>query len=164
VFVDGEDAALAATAVSTTVTSDVPIISERAMYWAGSFNTWFEAHNSFGVTSTATKWALAEGRVGGPVGFGTFVLVANPAAVAAEIRATFLRTNGTTVVKTYTVQPTSRFNIWVNNDVPELANEEFGVVIEVLNGVNVAVERAMYWRSGGVDFAGGTNATAVRLP
>jgi len=43
-------------------------------------------------------------------------------------------------------------------------DEDFGVVIEVLNGVNVAVERAMYWRSGGVDFAGGTNATAVRVP
>jgi uncharacterized delta-60 repeat protein len=164
VFVDGEDAALAAAAVSTTVASDVPIISERAMYWSGTSDTWFEAHNSFGVTATSTKWALAEGRVGGPVGFGTFVLVANPAAVAADVRATFLRADGTTVVKTYTVQPTSRFNIWVNTDVPELANEEFGVIIEVLNGVNVAVERAMYWRSGGVDFAGGTNATAVRIP
>ena len=27
---------------------------------------WGEAHNSFGVTETATKWGLAEGRVGGP--------------------------------------------------------------------------------------------------
>ena len=164
VFVDGEDAALTATAVSTTVTSDVPIISERAMYWAGAFNRWFEAHNSFGVTSTGTKCALAEGRVDGGVAFNTFVLIANPAAAAAAVRATFLRSNGTTVVKTYTVPPTSRFNVWVNNDVPELANEEFGVVIEVVNGVNVAVERAMYWKSGGVDFAGGTNATAVRIP
>ena len=134
------------------------------MYWAGSFANWFEAHNSFGVTATATKWALAEGRVGQGPGFGTFVLVGNPSGSAADIRATFLRTNGTTVVKTYTVNPTSRFNIWVNNDVPELANEDFGVVIDVLNGVNVAVERAMYWRSGGVDFAGGTSATAVRVP
>ncbi len=39
-----------------------------------------------------------------------------------------------------------------------------GVLIEVLNGVNVAVERALYWKSGGVAFAGGTNATAVQVP
>jgi len=38
------------------------------------------------------------------------------------------------------------------------------VLIEVLNGVSVAVERALYWKSGGVEFAGGTNATAVQVP
>ena len=163
-FVDGEDPALADTAVSTTVVSDIPVVSERAMYWPGTSDTWFEAHNSFGVTGAATKWALAEGRVGGPREFETFVLLANPGLSTAQVRATFLRTNGTTVVKTYDVLPTSRFNIWVNSMVPELANEDFGVLLEVLNGVDVAVERAMYWTSAGVDFAGGTNATAVRVP
>ena len=33
---------------------------------------------------------------------------------AAQVEVTFLRTDGTTVVKTYTVQPTSRFNMHVN--------------------------------------------------
>ena len=80
------------------------------------------------------------------------------------MRATFLRTDGTTIVKLYDVPPTSRFNIWVNAMVPELAHEHFGVLIEVLNGVDVAVERALYWTAGGVAFAGGTNATAVRVP
>ena len=163
-FVDGEDPALADTAVSTTVVSDIPVVSERAMYWAGTSATWFEAHNSFGVTRTGQKWALAEGRVGGTQQFETYVLVANPAASAAQVRATFLRTDGTTIVKLYDVPPTSRFNIWVNAMVPELANEHFGVLIEVLNGVDVAVERALYWTAGGVAFAGGTNATAVRVP
>lgn len=163
-YVDGEDPALADTAVSTTVVSDIPVVSERAMYWAGNSSTWFEAHNSFGVTSTSTKWALAEGRVGQAPQFDTYVLVANPSTTSAQVRATFLRTNGSTVVKTWDVLPTSRFNIWVNAMVPELANEDFGVLIEVLNGVNVAVERALYWKSGGVAFAGGTNATAIRVP
>ncbi len=163
-FVDGEDPLLADAAVSTTVVSDVPVVSERAMYWAGASNTWSEAHNSFGVTATARAWALAEGRVGGPSEFETYVLIANPSSTIAQVRATFLRTTGSTVVKSYDVPPTSRFNIWVNAMVPELANEDFGVLIEVVNDVNVAVERAMYWTSGGVSFAGGTNATAVRLP
>jgi uncharacterized delta-60 repeat protein len=163
-FVDGEDPALADTAVSTTVISDIPVVSERAMYWAGTSVTWFEAHNSFGVTSTGRKWALAEGRVGGAPEFETYVLIANPSASVAQVRATFLRANGGTIAKTYDVLPTSRFNIWVNAMVPELQHEDFGVLIEVINDVNVAVERALYWKSGGVGFAGGTNATAVRVP
>ncbi|MGV3516797.1 hypothetical protein [Luteitalea sp.] len=163
-FVDGEDAALADTAVSTTVVSDVPVVSERAMYWAGTSATWFEAHNSFGVTRTGQRWALAEGRVGQASQFETYVLLANPSSSLAQVRATFLPTSGAPIVKTYDVSPTSRFNIWVNAMVPELADEEFGVLIEVLNGVDVAVERALYWTSEGVAFAGGTNATATRLP
>ncbi len=163
-FVDGEDPVLNDTAVSTTVVSDIPVVSERAMYWAGTSDSWFEAHNSFGVTSTGRKWALAEGRVGGAPGFETYVLIANPGAERAQVRATFLRANGNNIVRTYEVLPTSRFNIWVNSMVPELQDEEFGVLIEVINNVNVAVERALYWQSGGLGFAGGTNATAVRVP
>jgi len=163
--VDDEDPSLADTAVSTTVVSDIPVVSERAMYWPGDSTTWFEAHNSFGVTATSTKWALAEGRVGQTPEFDTYVLIANPSATTANVRATFLRANGQPpVVKTWDVLPTSRFNIWANAMVPELQNEDFGVLIEVLNGVDVAVERALYWKSGGVPFAGGSNATAVRVP
>ena len=164
VFVDNEDPLLADTAVSTTVVSDVPVVSERAMYWGGTSATWFEAHNSFGTTHTSRKWALAEGRVGGAQAFETFVLVTNPGTTVAHVRASFLRTNGSTIVRTYDVLPTSRFNIWVNAMVPELQHEEFGVLIEVLNPVEVAVERAMYWTAGGVEFAGGSNATGVRVP
>jgi hypothetical protein len=163
-FVDNEDPSLADTAVSTTVVSDLPVVSERAMYWAGPSDTWFEAHNSFGVTAAARKWALAEGRVGQTPQFDTFVLIANHSSTPAQVRATFLREDGSTVVHDYDVKPTSRFNIWVNDMVPELVDENFGVLIEVLNDVDVAVERALYWTSGGVGFAGGTNATAVRVP
>ena len=73
-----EDASLAATSVATRVTSDVPIVAERSMYWPFDAGSWQEAHNAFGVTETAPRWALAEGRVGGPFAFQTFVLVANP--------------------------------------------------------------------------------------
>jgi hypothetical protein len=154
---------LADTAVSTTVTADVPVIVERAMYWPSA--AWGEAHNSFGVTQTATKWGLAEGRVGFPQAFATYILLANPNATAAQVRVTFLRTNGTTVVKDYTIDPTSRFNVAVNAMVPELQNEHFSAVIEVLNGQPIAVERAMYNNDAGGNFwAAGTNATAVKLP
>ena len=135
------------------------------MYWPGAFSSWYEAHNSFGVTETGTKWGLSEGEVGGADGFETYVLLANPSpTTAASIRMTFLRTDGTTVVKTFTVGPTSRFNVHVNSMVPELANEPFGTIIEVTNGVAIAVERAFYWTRGGLYWTGGTNATAIQLP
>jgi len=165
VNVEAEDPRLANAAVSTTVTSDLPVISERAMYWPGSFNEWYEAHNSFGVTDTATKWGLAEGRVGGEKGFETYILLANPGASDAAVTATFLKSDGTTLAKTYTVRATSRFNIHVNSMVPQLANQYFGTVIT--SNVPIAVERAMYAPGAAgslLIWAAGTNATATKLP
>ena len=163
-------ALLANAAVSTFVSATVPIVVERAMYWPGDMSTWSEAHNSFGVTETATRWGLSEGRVGGPHGFETYVLLANATGTDAVVKLTFLREAGSPVEKTVTVAATSRFNVVVNTDVPELsAGERFGVLVEsqpvsgVPGGVPISVERAMYWNSGTESWAGGTNATAVKL-
>ena len=43
---------------------------------------WTEAHNSPGATATGTRWALAEGEVGGPDGAETYVLIANTTSTA----------------------------------------------------------------------------------
>jgi hypothetical protein len=67
------------------------------------------------------------------------------------------------LVKTYMVPATSRFNIDLAT-VPELSNESFGVLIDVTTGVNIAVERSLYWNANGVFWAGGTNALATPLP
>ena len=161
VAVESEDPRLANAAVSTQVSSDVPVVSERAMYWPGGFTSWFEAHNSFGLTAIGPKWGIAEGRVGGPLNFETFILLANPNAAAVDVKITFLRTDGTTVVRNYSVPPTSRFNVYVNG-VTGLANESVGAVIEAT--APIAVERAMYWNALGFIWAGGTNAGGTRLP
>ncbi len=105
------------------------------MYWPGDASPFGEGHNSAGVVTTATHWGLAEGRVGGPHQFQTYILLANPETTAAEVTVTFLRENGAPpVVKTYTVPATSRFNIDLAT-VPELQNESFGARIDVTNGV-----------------------------
>jgi hypothetical protein len=134
------------------------------MYWPGPPSTWAEAHNSFGATTLGTKWGLAEGRIGMNDAFQTYILLANPSATAADVRITFLRANGTTVVKTFTVGPTSRFNVQVNSAAPELQNEAFGALIEVTNGVGIGIERAMYSDALGQIWAAGTNALGTRLP
>jgi hypothetical protein len=149
---------------ATTVQSDVPIVSERAMYWSTTGGAWQEAHNSFGVTAAATKWATADGRVGGARGYQTYVLVANPSTSAtANLTATFMRSDGVVVTRTLTLGPNRRLNIFCN-EIPELANAEFGVVVESTNGVPIAVERATYWDAGGVTWAAGTNVTATPIP
>jgi hypothetical protein len=48
--------------------------------------------------------------------------------------------------------------------VPELANESFGALVEVLSGPGIFVERALYSDRNGIAFAAGTNALATRLP
>jgi autotransporter-associated beta strand protein len=151
-------------AVSTIVASDVPIVSERSMYWPGDATPFGEGHNSSGVTATATRWGLAEGRIGAPRNFTTYILLANPTTTAAAVTVTYLREAGAPVTKTYTVPPTSRFNIDVGGTVPELSNESFGARIEVTNGVAIAVERSLYWDANGIFWAGGTNALATPLP
>jgi uncharacterized delta-60 repeat protein len=160
-----EDPLLANAAASTTISASQPIVVERAMYWPGSGLQWSEAHNSFGVTGTSTKWGLAEGRVGTARAFVTYILLANPSTTtAALVRVTYLRATGAPVVKTYAVNPTSRLNIDVNSQVPELVDESFGALIEITNGVGIVVERSLYNNALGQVWAAGTNALGTPLP
>ena len=151
--------------MSTVVTSDVPIVSERSMYWPGDASPFGEGHNSAGIVSTALRWGLAEGRIGGPLAYDTYILLTNATADAADVRVTFLRENGAApVVKDYSVPATSRFNIDVKSMVPEMSNESFGALIESRNTVNIAVERSLYWTANGIFWAGGTNSLGTPLP
>jgi len=111
-----------------------------------------------------TDWGLAEGRVGGAHNAQTYILLANPGAEAATVTLTFLRTDGTTLVKSFEVPATSRRNVAVTgpgSDVPELANESFGTTIHATRPI--VVERSMYTDANGVTWAAGTNVTATRL-
>ena len=143
---------------------NVPIVAERSMYWVGEPGPWTEAHNTVGATAAGTKWLLAEGREGGARGFQTYILFANPAANAANVTITYLKTDGTTVVRTHVVAPMSRHNVNVSVDAPELAEASFGALVEVTNGVGIVVERSMYWNAGGTVWAAGTNTAAMRIP
>ncbi len=169
IWVDREDAALADAAVSTRITSlnDVPIIVERSMWWPGpTSNTWQEAHNSPGETSTGTRWALAEGEVGGPRKAETYVLIANTSPFAGVIRATVLFEDGTAPLsRDFDVAANTRFNIAPSAHFPETRGKQFGMIVESLGGApaQIVVERAMYSDAAGVKWAAGTNALATKL-
>lgn len=155
-------------AVSTRITADVPVVAERAMYWPGSPVEWYEAHNSFGLTETGTRWALAEGRAGtgGAVGanpdFETYILVYNTSAQTATVTVTYLLEGGSSFSLTRQMGP-GRTDVvdWIGD--ARLTNKSFGSLIEA--NQPIVVERAMYWRGqpGRPWGWGGSNATAVKL-
>ena len=101
IWVDLEHASLANTAVSTIIRSvnGVPIIVERAMWWPGG--GWYEAHNSPGATTTGTKWALAEGEVGGTRDVDTYILLANTSLADGIVKVTLLFEDGTSAERTF---------------------------------------------------------------
>ncbi|MCU0256864.1 MAG: carboxypeptidase regulatory-like domain-containing protein, partial [Vicinamibacterales bacterium] len=132
IWVDLEAPQLASTAVSTRVRSvnDVPIIVERAMWWPGSYTTWQEGHNSVGAVRTSTKWGLADGQVGGPLGLETYILIANTSATGGTANVTLVFEDGTTAVRTFALLPNSRETVPVGFHFPEAAGRRFGAVVE----------------------------------
>jgi hypothetical protein len=158
---------LADTAVSTTVevTNGVPIIVERSMWWPGNGDTWHEAHNSAGATETGTRWALADGEVGGTNNWETYVLVANTSSRAGQARVTLMFEDGAAASKTIDLAPTSRTNVAIGAEFPQAAGKRFGTVVESVGTepAEIVVERAMYSSAGGVQWAAGTNALATKL-
>lgn len=166
IWVDLEDAALADTAVSTTLVSSVPVIVERAMWWPFGPANWFEAHNSAGATVTGTRWALAEGEVGGPRNTDTYVLIANTSTTPGSALVTLRFEDGTSATKTFPLPASSRVNVDVRSEFPQQAvNKRFAVTVESVgnNPAQIVVERAMYSDANGVPWAAGTNALATRL-
>jgi hypothetical protein len=160
---EDEDDRLQNAAVSTVVSSVLPIVAERAMYWPNINDGWREAHNSFGVTEAALRWAVADGRLGGARGHDTYILLANPNPVPAEVRVRFLKP-GVEIVRDYRLNPTSRLNVHAIDDAPGLGEGVFTAEIQVLNYQPIAVEKAMYWNAVGMTWAAGTNVTATRMP
>jgi len=161
---------LANAAVSTIVESTQPIVAERAQYWPGIGQEWYEAHNSFGLTAARQTWGMAEGRVGNPPGvppanYQTYVLLANPGTQAANVAIRFLRETGAPVIRSFIVPAQSRQNVSVagaGSTVPELSNEHFGAFIQ--SDQPIVVERALYGDAGTQVLGMGTNATATPLP
>lgn len=170
--VSGRDALATQVDVSAEVSASQPIVVERAMYWFGGFQNWTDAHDSAGVTTTGTAWALAEGQNGGVLAYKTFVLIANPSAASAVVRMRLLREGGRPVITSadFVVPANSRFTCYKDQPGPchdafaQLQDGEmFGISVESVNGTPIVIERALYWDGGGEAFGAGTNETGIRV-
>jgi hypothetical protein len=167
IWVDQEDALLANAAVSTVLRSvnGVPIVAERSMWWPGDGRAWYEAHASAGVNGTSTRWAIAEGEVGGSRGVETYILIGNTSSSTGTVRVTLLLEDGGVLTRTFQATARSRVNVDVRAEFPEAIGRRFGALIESgPEALSLVVERAMYWDAAGRRWAAGSNAVATRLP
>ena len=137
-------AALASAEISAVLTATGgPVIVERAMYLSSTGRTFGAGHNSAAVTAPATSWFFAEGATGDY--FDTFILLANPQEQDAQVAATYLLRDGTTIERSYLVPANSRRTVWVDSEDARLADAAVSTSIAVTNGVPVIAERAMWW-------------------
>ncbi len=127
---------LGGTDLSTFVTSDRPVICERAMYWSGASS--MGGHDTIGTPFPSTSWYLAEGTTAW--GFEEYVLVQNPNPEAATVSFTFMKPDGDTQFVSFPVPGYARFSLRANDVVPES-----DVSVSVLADRPVICERAMYW-------------------
>jgi hypothetical protein len=166
ILVDAEDPRLADTSVSiiATSTNAVPIVVERAMWWPQT--GWYEGHLSLGATTTSKKWALAEGEVGGPQGTETYILIANTSNTPGTATVTLMVEGSPTPQAPVVIDlpANSRTNVPVSTLLPPgPTSVRLGAVIES-SGVDLVVERSVYWSVDGVLWAAGTAALAAAIP
>lgn len=158
--VDPKALGLTTAEFSTVITSTQPIVADRTMTWDA---TGYGSHAETSVGRPLTQWFLAEGATIN--GFDLFYLIQNPNDTAAAVQVRYLRgAPAAPIVRTYTIQPRSRFNIWVNTEAPELDEAEVSASITVTNGVPVIVERAMYRPVQGQTFGAGHESMGVEAP
>jgi len=122
---------------SIRVTSDVPVIPERAMYR----NNRREGHDSIGVAAPSNDFFLAEGSTAW--GFTTYVLVENPNPDPAQVTVTYMTPSGEVKQPAFTLAGLSRKTIKVNDAAPGL-----DLSTHVHGSRPLVAERSMYWDNG----------------
>ncbi len=121
---------------SIRVSSDVPVVPERAMYRNGRR----EGHASVGTTSPSTDYYLAEGTTAW--GFTTYVLVQNPNSSEVTVTLTYMTPDGPVAQPPFRMPAHSRKTVRANDSLP-------GTDLSTLvHGSHpVIAERSMYWDS-----------------
>jgi hypothetical protein len=148
IWVDQEDAALSTTDVAAefTALNGAPIVVQRSLYVreAGS-SAPRGGDSSAGVTAPSASWLL-EGSTGD---YTMLLLLANPNDTAAVATATYVREDGTSVVKRYTLAPNSRRTVNVGTEDAALARAAMSVRVESADGTPIVVERTKWWGANG---------------
>ena len=135
------------------------MVVDRQMMWDTVSR--YGSHAETSVPARSTVWYLAEGSTSNP--FQLFYLLQNPheQEVTATIRY-LLPFGQAPIVKQYTLAPSSRTTILVDNEAPELVMTDVSAVIEASQ--QIVVERAMYMDRPGEPFAAGHESAGVTAP
>ena len=126
---------------SIRVTSDYPVIPERAMYRHNRR----EGHDSIGTIRSAVDYYLAEGATAW--GFTNYVLVQNPQDTPTQVTIIYMTPTGDRPQTPFTMPPNSRRTIRVNdNPDPVVNNNDVSTLVH--GNQKIIAERAMYWGVG----------------
>jgi len=142
--------------VSMRVTSDVPIVAERPVYFLYQ-GMWDGGHNVMGAAQPETEWYFAEGCT--RTGFNQWICLQNPNQEATTAKIVYVMEDGGRIEREYGLAPRSRFTVNVNNDVAR----QHDVSTHISSGLPIVAERPMYFLyNSSIDE--GSNAMGVCKP
>jgi methionine-rich copper-binding protein CopC len=145
VFVNDEDPGLAVSSLGAVVTSDLPILAERAMYMLSN-GTFGGGSASSGSSTLSTQWYFGEGATG-PF-FHAFLSMINPGVTPATATVTYHLNDGSTASRDYNVPAAGRRTVYFNSEAESagLAPLAHGPVwFTVRSTQPILGERAMWW-------------------
>ncbi len=132
---------------STRVSSNVPIIAERAMYWGGGTPLGEACHDSIGLDSPHGDFFLPDGQTSD--GWETYTLVQNPNNTDVKVMVSYLLSDGTTSGSFITTVPAdsrSTFNMG-----SQLPSGRASIAVSCLTpGKQILAERSMYGNNRGI--------------
>jgi hypothetical protein len=145
-----------------TVTSTLPIVAERAMWWGDPI--WNEGSVAIGSTETGYVWGIGEGAEGGPSDEATFVLVSNASASEGTVRFTVSLDSGVQE-KHYTLAGNARLTVRIGEEFPDTVGQKFSVLVESLDAnMPITVDVSRYQSANGFVAAGGAAAATKITP
>lgn len=151
---------------STRVEADAPVVVDRTVTWRpGREGGGREgAHLETMLAAPSTTWYFTEGLTW-PGWLDLFYYVHNPQDAPAEIKVTYLLTEGRSPERRrYTIAPRSRLTIWVNDEGHPLDRGEVSAIVESINSVPVVAERVFYVSSRGETFVAGSASGGAAAP
>jgi Tol biopolymer transport system component len=144
------------------------IVVERPMYFnykPGLLN-WNGGHDVVGALLPAQNFYFAEGTC--RPGFDPYLTIQNPGVLAADIKVTYMRGDGTTAEQTLSVPAHARSTVTVKQTLGEGndATHDFSCRVACTNGQTIIAERPMYfdYRPGVLDWNGGTDVVGATAP
>jgi hypothetical protein len=132
------------------ISSSVPIVAERAMYFDYAAPRGFIGGTaSIGAPGLSQAWLFAEGAAA--PGFDTFYLLMNPNPFPITVNRWFFQEDGTRYEGSYTVDAGSRKTVYLNEDMGNFG----GAAAQFTSASPFIAERSIYWGANG--WVEGTN-------
>ncbi len=151
-------------------TNRTNIVAERPMYFSYVSSLGVEitgGHDVVGAATPARTFYFAEGTC--RPSFDPYICIQNPGPVAARVRITYMKGDGTTLPQDVTVPAHARQTVVAKGVLGsgEDASHDFSAKVETTNGTNVIAERPMYFNyrsSQGVLITGGHDVIGALYP